>query len=386
MIGKKLMAILFGLLMLGMPLTVGNVSAAEGSVTVILVSDNAADKAIAEYLANETGAVIVTTTWGVYDPNVTAEIMSYAPDEVIIIGGPDAVVDEYVTDLEELNITVERWGGQNRYETNLMVMEQAQVKLGLRFNNSVIVAGNDTLAIQNALQLAVQKGAMIIYVNESSNVTGLMERLGIKEMTMVKTQASEKVMEHVREQLRECNCTAKEVQVNVTKETVLQLMIQVMERLKALEMVANETNSTALMEQVRTMEMTMEKVNEALQAGNYTEAYRMVLELQVKTEFSLKAANGEMRMVIKNDEKVALMHEMGKLEAQISVMENAGIDVSAINALMEQLKTAIQNGQYEEAKELMNQIKAMIKEAYQNGRQGIRDSTQKAHGMGSSRP
>ncbi|ASJ05040.1 cell wall-binding repeat-containing protein [Thermococcus barossii] len=386
MIGKKLMAILFGLLMLGMPLTVGNVSAAEGSVTVILVSDNAADKAIAEYLANETGAVIVTTTWGVYDPNVTAEIMSYAPDEVIIIGGPDAVVDEYVTDLEELNITVERWGGQNRYETNLMVMEQAQVKLGLRFNNSVIVAGNDTLAIQNALQLAVQKGAMIIYVNESSNVTGLMERLGIKEMTMVKTQASEKVMEHVREQLRECNCTAKEVQVNVTKETVLQLMIQVMERLKALEMVANETNSTALMEQVRTMEMTMEKVNEALQAGNYTEAYRMVLELQVKTEFSLKAANGEMRMVIKNDEKVALMHEMGKLEAQISVMENAGIDVSAINALMEQLKTAIQNGQYEEAKELMNQIKAMIKEAYQNGRQGIRDSTQKGHGMGSSRP
>ena len=386
MIGKKLMAILFGLLMLGMPLTVGNVSAAEGSVTVILVSDNAADKAIAEYLANETGAVIVTTTWGVYDPNVTAEIMSYAPDEVIIIGGPDAVVDEYVTDLEELNITVERWGGQNRYETNLMVMEQAQVKLGLRFNNSVIVAGNDTLAIQNALQLAVQKGAMIIYVNESSNVTGLMERLGIKEMTMVKTQASEKVMEHVREQLRECNCTAKEVQVNVTKETVLQLMIQVMERLKALEMVANETNSTALMEQVRTMEMTMEKVNEALQAGNYTEAYRMVLELQVKTEFSLKAANGEMRMAIKNDEKVALMHEMGKLEAQISVMENAGIDVSAINALMEQLKTAIQNGQYEEAKELMNQIKAMIKEAYQNGRQGIRDSTQKAHGMGSSRP
>ncbi|ASA77967.1 cell wall-binding repeat-containing protein [Thermococcus sp. 5-4] len=386
MMGKKVAAILFGLLMLGMPLTVGSVSAAEGSVTVILVSDNAADKAIAEYLANETGAVMVTTTWGVYDPNVTAEIMSYAPDEVIIIGGPDAVVDEYVTDLEELNITVERWGGQNRYETNLMVMEGAKVKFKLEFNNSVLVAGNDTLAIQNALQLALQKGAMIIYVNESSNVTKLMEKLEIKEAAMVKTQASERVVEHVREQLRECNCTATEVQVNVTKETVLQLMVQVQERLKTIEKMANETNSTALTEQVRVMEMTMEKANQALQAGNYTDAYQMVLELQVRTEFSLKAANGEMRMAIKNCEKAALEREMGKLEAQISVMEKAGIDVSAINALMEQLKVAIQNGQYDEARGFMNQIKAMIKEAYQNGRQAIRDSAQKTHGMGSSRP
>ncbi|NJE79723.1 cell wall-binding repeat 2 family protein, partial [Thermococcus sp. GR5] len=79
------------------------------------------------------GAVVVMTTWGVYDPNVTAEIMSYAPDEVIIIGGPEAVVEEYVNDLQELGITVERWGGQNRYETNLMVMTQAQIKFGLKF-------------------------------------------------------------------------------------------------------------------------------------------------------------------------------------------------------------------------------------------------------------
>jgi anti-sigma28 factor (negative regulator of flagellin synthesis) len=134
------------------------------------------------------------------------------------------------------------------------------------------------------------------------------------------------------------------------------------------------------------MEMTMEKANGALQAGNYTGAYQMVLELQVRTEFSLKAANGGMRMAIKNGEKAALEREMEKLEAQISVMEKAGIDVSAINALMEQLKVAIQNGQYDEARGLVNQITAMIKEAYQKGRQDIKNSAQKTHGMGSSRP
>ncbi|ACJ16698.1 hypothetical protein TON_1210 [Thermococcus onnurineus NA1] len=374
MIGKKVLAILFGLLMLAMPVSFTGVSAATESVTVILVSDNAADKCIAEYLANETGAVVVMTTWGVYDPNVTAEIMSYAPDEVIIIGGPEAVVEEYVNDLQELGITVERWGGQNRYETNLMVMTQAQIKFGLKFNGSVVVAGNDSLAIQNALRIAVQNRAIILYVNKTTNITLLMERFQIRNMTMVHTHASEMTMELVRKQLKECNCTTNEVQVNVTKETVLQLMIQVRERLRAIEEIANATNATQLMEQVRVMEMAMEKANQALQAGNYTYAYQLMLELQVRTQFSLKAATGEMRIAIKNSEKMALERELVKLEAQIRVMENAGIDVSQVNPLMEQLRIAIQNGQYDVAKQLMNQIKSMIQEAYRNGRDAIRNA------------
>ena len=86
------------------------------------------------------------------------------------------------------------------------------------------------------------------------------------------------------------------------------------------------------------------------------------------------------------NKKVALEREIAKLEAQISVMERAGINVSSITALMEELKVMVQNGQYDEAKELMNQIKAMIRDAYQNGRQAIRDSAQKTHGMRPSRP
>ncbi|NJE78617.1 hypothetical protein E3E33_06600, partial [Thermococcus sp. GR5] len=93
---KKAIALFLGLMLITTTLSFGRVSAEETSVTVILVSDNEADCALARYLANVTGAVVVMTTWGVYDPNVTAEIMSYAPDEVIIIGGPEAVVEEYV--------------------------------------------------------------------------------------------------------------------------------------------------------------------------------------------------------------------------------------------------------------------------------------------------
>ncbi|NJE85017.1 cell wall-binding repeat 2 family protein [Thermococcus sp. CX2] len=372
MMVKKVLAILFGLLMVAMPVSFTGVSAATSNI-VILVSDNAADKGIAEYLANVTGAVIVTTTWGVYDPNVTAEIMSYAPDEVIIIGGPDAVVEEYVTDLQELGISVERWGGENRYETNLIVMTQAPVKFGLKFNGSVMVAGNDSLAIQNAIRIAVQNRAIILYINKTTNITLLMERFQIRNMTMVHTHASEMTMELVRKQLKECNCTTNEVQVNVTKETVLQLMIQIRERLMAIEEIANATNTTQLMEQVRVMEMTMEKANQALQAGNYTYAYQLMLELQVQTQFSLKAANGEMRIAIKNSEKMALERELAKLEAQIKVMEKAGLDMAQLNQLMEQFKIAIKNGQYDVARQLMDQIKSMIQEAYKNNREAIRN-------------
>lgn len=372
MMVKKALAILFGLLMVAMSVSFTGVSAATSNI-VILVSDNAADKGIAEYLANVTGAVIVTTTWGVYDPNVTAEIMSYAPDEVIIIGGPDAVVEEYVTDLQELGISVERWGGENRYETNLIAMTQAPVKFGLKFNGSVMVAGNDSMAIQNAIRIAVQNRAIILYINKTTNITLLMERFQIRNMTMVHTNASEMTMELVRKQLKECNCTAEEVQVNVTKETVLQLMIQVRERLLAIEKIANATNTTQLMEQVRVMEMAMEKANQALQAGNYTYAYQLMLELQVQTQFSLKAANGEMRIAIKNSEKVALERELAKLEAQIKIMEKAGLDMAQLNQLMEQFKIAIKNSQYDVARQLMDQIKSMIQEAYKNNREVIRN-------------
>jgi len=370
MIGRKLMATLFGLLVLAMPLATGQVSAASGT-TMILVSDNAADKAIAEYLANLTGAVVVTTTWGVYNPNVTAEILSYAPDQVIIIGGPDAVVEEYVTDLEEYNITVYRWFGQNRYETDLAVLGNASKLFGIKFNATVVVAGNDSLAIQTALRLAVQNRAMILYVNQSTNVSRLMERFQIREMVMVQSRASEKVMEKVAKELKACNCTAKEVQANITKEQVERIMEQVRERLMAIEEIANVTNSTQLREQVREMLQLMEQVNQSLQAGNVTEAYQLALKLQVRSEFTLKNAHMEFKMAVKSKEKLALEMELQKLEIQLKVLENAGINVSSVQTILDKVKEAIDAGNYSVARVLLKDAKKAIHELYRERKSAI---------------
>ena len=363
MLGKKLATVLFGLLMIGMAFSAGSAFAGE-TVTVILVSDNAADKAIAEYLANLTGAIVVTTTWGVYNPNITAEILGYAPDQVIIIGGPMAIVDEYVRDLEEYNITVYRWWGTNRYETDLAVIGNASKLFGIKFNASVVVAGNDSLAIQTALKLAIQNRAMIIYVNQSTNVSKLMERFQVRETVMVQSRASEKVMEKVEKELQKCNCRAERVQANVSREQVERIMEQVRERLMAVEEIANMTNSTQLREQVREMLQLMEKVNQSLQAGNVTEAYVLALHLQVRSEFALKNAHMEFKMTVKSREKFALEMELEKLEVQVEVLEKAGIDVSTVKTILDRVEEAIKAGNYSVAKVLIKEAKKALHELY----------------------
>jgi len=268
MMEKRILAILLGLLMVVMPVAAGDVSATTTSTgtTVILVSDNIADQTLAEYIANITGAVVVTTTWGVYDPNVTSEILSYSPDTVIIIGGPDAVVAEYTSELDNINTTVYRWGGENRYETDMAVITNATKMFGIKFNGSVLVPGNDSIALQKALKLALQNHSVVIYVNETTNVTAIMEKLRVRNTVMVQTMASERVMEKIREQLRACNCTAAEIQANATEKELEKSMEKIMKRLALLNETANTTNSSELMVQVQEMTQLMEKINQALAA------------------------------------------------------------------------------------------------------------------------
>ncbi len=368
MMGKKIWAILLGLLMVVTPLAFSETSAASDTgTTVILVSDNAADHTLAQYLANLTGAIVVTTTWGIYNPNVTAKILGYSPDQVIIIGGPDAVVSQYVSDLEEYNITVYRWWGANRYETDLAVLLNASSMFGIKFNGSVMVAGNDTAAMRLALKLALQNRSMIVYVNASTNATALMKKLQIRNAVMVQTKSSEKVMEKIREELRECNCQAKEVRANVSANETLMLMKKLQERIRTIEEIANMTNSTELKEGLQLIEKLMEGVNSSIKSGNYTEAYQLMLKLQTQTEMLLKLSHKEMEFALKDHQALALEREYLKLEAQVQVLAELGYNVTNITQVMEQLKEAIQNRDYKEAKVLIKEVKIMIKETYRKG-------------------
>ena len=380
MMWKKILPIIFGLMMLAVPVTFKPVSAADTTV-VILVSDNEADCALANYLANLTAnVVVVKTPWGIYDPNITAKIISHAPAEVIIIGGPVAVPDEYVEDLQNLGITVERWWGENRYETDLAVIKNATVKFQLQLQNRVIlVAGTDLAGIEKALQLAIQKRAMIILVNQTTNITKIMDRLRIRteNFTIVETPVMNQTMlmiqKQLKEHLKECNCT--KVQVNMTAERALEAIQMAEEKINAAKELAENATNPAIENILAIAEKQLEDAKDAYNTGKYGLAYGLALAAKSKAEVVVRLAGEDIRKMIMNNTKMRLERELVRVEAQIRVMERLGVNMTTALQLMEQIKTAIRNGDYDTAQELMVKLKEEIRASYMGSRDIIKEKS-----------
>ncbi|AHF80112.1 cell wall-binding repeat-containing protein [Thermococcus paralvinellae] len=378
MMWKKALSIIFGLMMLAIPVTLKPVSATDTTI-VILVSNNEADCALANYIANLTvNVVVVKTPWGVYDPNVTAEIISYAPDEVIIIGGPVAVPEEYVEDLQNLGITVERWWGENRYETDLAVIKNATVKFQLQLQNRVVlVAGTDLAGIEKALQLAIQERAMIILVNQTTNITRIMERLRLRtgNFTVVGTpvmnQTMLRIQEQLREQLKECNCT--KVQVNMTAERALEAIQIAEEKINTAKELAENATNPAIENIIAIAEKQLEDAKDAYNTGKYGLAYGLAIAAKSKAEMVIKLAGEDIRKMIMNNTKMRLERELVRVEAQIRVMERLGVNITVALQLMEQIRAAIRNGDYDTAQELMIKLREEIRTCYIGGKEIIKE-------------
>ena len=384
MMWKKGVALLFGLMLIATGLTFSGVSAAStgGSVTVILVSDNAADSALAKYIANLTGAFVVTTPWGVYNPNVTAEVMAYAPDQVIIIGGPAAVPEQYVEDLKSLNITVERWWGENRYGTNVAVIGNATVKLHLKFQGSAIIApGNDSAAIRKAFTEAVKVKGVIIYANSTTDPVRIMGRFGIapKNVTVVYTPVTKGVTVRVIERLEHGSAfRVEKVSVNVTEEMVLEVINATRERIEyAKVLLANATLKPRekLMAE-RMLNASVEKLNlaeEALKEGDYWKAYGLAIAAEAHADFVVRVASDGWQERLRVDPAMGLKMGLVRIEAQLMMMQKAGINVTQLKAMVEQLNQAIKNGDYQLARTLMKKIRFEIMKLYAAEKLKFRD-------------
>ncbi|GAB6102036.1 cell wall-binding repeat-containing protein [Thermococcus atlanticus] len=387
MMGRKALALAFSFLILAVPLTFRGVSAATPSV-VILVSDNEADCTLAQYIANLTGVPVVTTPWGVYDPNITTKIVSYAPDEVIIIGGPAAVPDEYVEDLQNLSITVERWWGKNRYETDLAVIKNATSKFQLQFQGRIIIAaGNDTMAIEKALQVAIKERAMIVFVNRTSNISTVMMKLKVKtpRMMLIGTPFANRTIEKIRKQIKEhfgeFNCS--EMRVNITAESVLKVINSTEARINTAESLLKNVTSPAAERMLELAKKQLTLAKEAYKEGKYGEAYGLAIAAGMKANFVVKFADRDFREELHLHMGLVLRRELFRLGIQIGFMKNAGIDVQDAQKLLEEIKAAIKNGDYDTAHELLAQLKELLREKYRTGRGIIKE---KHHPVKKHRP
>ncbi|HIP15651.1 MAG TPA: hypothetical protein EYG77_00400, partial [Methanothermococcus okinawensis] len=295
-------------------------------------------------------------------------------------GGPVAVPDEYVEDLQNLGITVERWWGENRYETDLAVIKNATEKFQLQLQNRVIlVAGTDLAGIEKALQLAIQKRAMIILVNQTTNITKIMDRLRIRteNFTIVETPVMNQTMlmiqKQLKEHLKECNCT--KVQVNMTAERALEAIQMAEEKINAAKELAENATNPAIENILAIAEKQLEDAKDAYNTGKYGLAYGLALAAKSKAEVVVRLAGEDIRKMIMNNTKMRLERELVRVEAQIRVMERLGVNMTTALQLMEQIKTAIRNGDYDTAQELMVKLKEEIRASYMGSRDIIKEKS-----------
>ncbi|WP_287198428.1 cell wall-binding repeat-containing protein [Thermococcus sp.] len=370
---------MFSALLLGSIVPLSQAQAQSLSI-VILVSDNEADSAIAEELATLLNASVVITTWGVYDPNVTAEIMEYAPDKVIIIGGPDAVPEDYKTELEELRIPYVRWYGKDRYGTNLDVLKNTIEEFPELFEDVkvVITHGRDLGAIKQARGIEGKK--FIIYVD--NNLTNTTEVLGTlvktRNVIILKSQlmnngTAERIRERIRERVRDGNIT--EENLEVTPEMAWQAIEFAINRTEtAKEMLDNLTIPDA----TKLLELAEEKIqiaNESYNEGNYGKAYGQAIAAKAHAEAVIRLASKEWKSVLSvSHEKLdtRLEREIHKLEVKIKVLEKAGIDVTEIKTILESAKNAIQGKDYNTAMNDIERAKNMLRDKFIQERGKIR--------------
>ncbi|AEF95565.1 cell wall-binding repeat-containing protein [Methanotorris igneus] len=255
------------LLLLLLALLVPTVSA----TNVILVSDNQADYLTATNIAslfNDTEVVVAP--WGIYNESVVNEILKLNPEQVIIIGGPVAVPDEYVEKLENLGIKVERIAGKDRYETNKEVIEKFKEKLK---EKKVVVVHGDVGFLVN-----ISKDTIVILTN-GVNLTVDVDELEPKEVEVVEdpvanlTGIAKKLENH-----------GLKVKINVVPEHALEKVLE--NRIKELK-----TKIKVLKKQgvdTEDLEDELKDLEEMLKEKNYDDAYKLMLEIKNKEMVKIK--------------------------------------------------------------------------------------------------
>lgn len=131
--------------------------------SVILVSDNIADSAVADAIKNVKAINIISTSWGEFRQDAADAIVALNPGEVLIIGGTAAVVSEYETALS--NFTITRIAGIGRKETAVAVLRH--FKDDFKGKRIAIANGDDAEGIRHALESAKKRKGILLFISGS---------------------------------------------------------------------------------------------------------------------------------------------------------------------------------------------------------------------------
>ncbi|AIF69262.1 hypothetical protein PAP_04240 [Palaeococcus pacificus DY20341] len=366
MVWKKVIAFVFGVLVLAssVPLIKAQSTQTNSLNLIILVSDNEADYTLAEKLAESLNVSVVVTPWGIYNPNVTAELVTASPDEVLIIGGPAAVPKAYEEDLDEVGISYARLWGKNRFETNIAVLQYIIENYpDLLENVKIVIAhGNDFGAIK---KVKISKMVIPVYVNDDNTEEQIkiLAVIKVSHVIIIKTPLSENVTKEVEVEIE------KEIKANIT-EDMANITADV--AWEAIEIAENKTMlAKTLVDEIdipsaeRLLDLAEEKLEEAKEAydeGKYGRAYGLATAAKSHAEIVIRFANEHVEKVLKTNQTAKIEIQLEKLEEIIDTMEEFGLNVTVEKALLEKAEEAYESGDYQTALQTLDELKDIIKE------------------------
>lgn len=152
-----------------------------------------ADALAGSPLATLKDAPILLTRQNRVDQNILNEIRRLRPSKITILGGESAISKNVESTLSDLykgtnitqNITVERLGGDNRYQTASLIADQVKaerVRKGLGApSQGILVSGQEFADAMSVAPYASEKG-LPIYLTRSNSLSAASEN-GVKDIS-----------------------------------------------------------------------------------------------------------------------------------------------------------------------------------------------------------
>jgi len=266
----------------------GMAFAAENAV--ILASDNPADSALAGALGDKLGLDVITTPWGTLSDESVQEIEASGYKKVYVVGGTVAVPDAEDT-LAKSDISIERIGGRDRYETSAIVAGKWD-----KSTRVYIADGFDTRGIEDASAKARVKSGPIVFVRKdevSQAVLDAIGELGAQEAVLIPSPGMDTAA--IGEDIKNMGAI-KVGAVETDLEGKAQSAVEEAEAaVLSAEAGAGEITDANSMVAFRRLEMARVYLNyaqNALDAGEYGESFGNAVASKENAEYSFLVSSG----------------------------------------------------------------------------------------------
>lgn len=318
----KFLPVLLALLALS-----GYASAYEASV-VILVSDNPADLAVANTLAEKINVNVVVTPWGSLSDETVQKINASGAAEVYVVGGNVSIPDAEV----KIKIKVKRFAGEDRYHTSALIAQEWK-----NCSEVFVAVGDDDQGIQDARIKAKVKNCPVLFVRPDSvpeSVAASMEKLNASTAVLIPTpnmqvaEIKSKLRAKVKGDVNETTIDSKQRAAKAIEDAEAAIA-----RAEENTTEVTDGRTTAAARLVINAKKHLQTAKAAFDAGKYGEAFGLATAAKAQAENSIKISKkivvGTFKKDVSETEEEVKARGLAKVKGDVDVeAEKQGVKIA----------------------------------------------------------